>query len=217
MLKLIFLLIGVIGCLEYVFGHGMVLNPASRSSRWRFNSSAPVNWDDNQLYCGGFGVRKFSMLWIMLKDFSIFFSYLTTQAQWSINGGKCGLCGDDFRNSRPRSNEYGGRFGEGIVVANYPINGLLPVSIRITANHIGYFMFDLCKMDNEGESEECFDRYPLKLADGADRYPVRGGILGMFDMTLKLPAGLTCQHCVLRWIYVTGQIRLLETVEIEID
>lgn len=65
-------------------------------------------------------------------------------------------------------------------------------------------MFDLCKMDGSGESEECFSKYPLKLVNDADRYPVRGGILGMFDMTLKLPPGLICDHCVVRWIYVTG-------------
>lgn len=58
MLKLIILLIVAAGYIEQVLSHGMVLNPASRSSRWRYNSSAPVNWDDNQLYCGGFGVRK---------------------------------------------------------------------------------------------------------------------------------------------------------------
>lgn len=69
---------------------------------------------------------------------------------------------------------------------------------------MGYFIFDLCNMDGSGESEECFGNYPLRLENGDDRYPVRGGVLGMFDMTLKLPVGLTCNHCVLRWIYVTG-------------
>lgn len=68
MLKLLFLLIGVIVCIEYVLGHGMVLNPASRSSRWRFNSSAPVNWDDNQLYCGGFGVLDFWFSYAFVQE-----------------------------------------------------------------------------------------------------------------------------------------------------
>lgn len=41
----------------YVSGHGMLWEPVSRSTRWRFNSSAVPNWSDNQLYCGGFSVR----------------------------------------------------------------------------------------------------------------------------------------------------------------
>jgi len=35
----------------------MMLNPAGRSSRWRYDSSAPTNYDDNSLYCGGLWVR----------------------------------------------------------------------------------------------------------------------------------------------------------------
>lgn len=49
--------LGVIVGIGYVAGHGMVMNPVSRQSRWRFNSSAPINWDDDQVYCGSFGVR----------------------------------------------------------------------------------------------------------------------------------------------------------------
>jgi len=37
-------------------GHGMMLSPTGRSSRWRYDSSAPTNYDDNALYCGGFWV-----------------------------------------------------------------------------------------------------------------------------------------------------------------
>lgn len=37
-------------------GHGMMLSPVGRSSRWRYDSTAPKNYDDNGLYCGGFWV-----------------------------------------------------------------------------------------------------------------------------------------------------------------
>lgn len=40
-----------------IFGHGMLLNPVSRGSRWRYDSKAPTNFDDNQLYCGGYSVN----------------------------------------------------------------------------------------------------------------------------------------------------------------
>lgn len=37
-------------------GHGMVMDPVNRASRWRVDPTAPTNWDDNQLYCGSYGV-----------------------------------------------------------------------------------------------------------------------------------------------------------------
>lgn len=45
------------GFIQIVFGHGMLLDPVSRGSRWRFDARAPINYDDNQLFCGGFSVR----------------------------------------------------------------------------------------------------------------------------------------------------------------
>lgn len=45
--------------LESVYGHGMVLDPVNRGSRWRYDSSAPTNYDDNGNFCGGFYVIKF--------------------------------------------------------------------------------------------------------------------------------------------------------------
>lgn len=44
-----------------VSGHGMMLEPASRSSMWRTHSNCPINYDDNGNCCGGFAV-SISML-----------------------------------------------------------------------------------------------------------------------------------------------------------
>lgn len=62
MSKLLFALFALIACafIGTVSGHGMLWEPVSRSTRWRFNSSAPPNWSDNELYCGGFSVRVMS-------------------------------------------------------------------------------------------------------------------------------------------------------------
>jgi len=42
-------------------GHGRLMNPPSRSTIWRFQEFAhlnPVaNYNDNELFCGGFAVR----------------------------------------------------------------------------------------------------------------------------------------------------------------
>jgi hypothetical protein len=46
-----------------VSGHGMMLDPPNRSSVWRDEKlkelfNATENWADNELYCGGKGVRN---------------------------------------------------------------------------------------------------------------------------------------------------------------
>lgn len=105
----------------------------------------------------------------------------------------------------PRANEHGGRFGKGIIVGSYRSGGILPVGIMITTNHKGYFRFNLCNMDGSRETDACFDANPLKLENGADRYEVTEFRNGMFNVNLRLPAGLACKQCVLQWTYVTGK------------
>ena len=39
-----------------VLGHGYLQEPPSRSSMWRFGFNTPHNYNDNQLFCGGFDV-----------------------------------------------------------------------------------------------------------------------------------------------------------------
>ena len=36
--------------------HGHLMDPVSRSSMWRRGFNTPVNWNDNEVFCGGFGV-----------------------------------------------------------------------------------------------------------------------------------------------------------------
>ena len=39
--------------------------------------------------------------------------------QYEQNDGKCGVCGDNWADPRPRENEAGGTYGKGVIVANY--------------------------------------------------------------------------------------------------
>jgi len=39
-------------------GHGRLLEPPGRSSMWRRGFNTPINYDDNQLFCGGYDVSK---------------------------------------------------------------------------------------------------------------------------------------------------------------
>lgn len=54
--------------LDAVLGHGMMLNPPSRSSLWRTNPNAERNYDDNAIFCGGFQVSTpFTILYFCFQ------------------------------------------------------------------------------------------------------------------------------------------------------
>ncbi|KAH8330908.1 hypothetical protein KR067_008844 [Drosophila pandora] len=159
--------------------HGMMLSPVSRSSRWRYDSSAPTNYDDNGVYCGGF--------WKQTE-----------------NDGQCGLCGDDWSLEQPRPNELGGKYGSGVIVQTFTGTTKAEINVKITANHLGYFSFHLCNIDEQGsESEECFNQYPLKFTDDTLKYYINS-TTGEIPVTVQLPTNLNCIHCVLRWTYTAG-------------
>lgn len=101
--------------------------------------------------------------------------------------------------------EHGGTYGQGVIVKSYKSGGLLPVSVMITANHLGYFYYQICKMDGARESKECFAANSLKLVNGQDKFPVASSTTGWYNTTLQLPSGLTCNHCVLQWTYNVGK------------
>lgn len=155
----------------------MLWDPPSRSSMWRFDYPTPINWDDNQVYCGGFGV------------------------QWDQNGGKCGVCGDPYQDPLPRDNENGGLYGLGIITKTYEKGSVIPITVRLETPHDGYFTFQLCNLDQSKEVDECFK--PLKFADGSDKF---GPVTEEKDykMQLQLPEDVTCQQCSLRWHYRVG-------------
>ncbi|CAH0551843.1 unnamed protein product [Brassicogethes aeneus] len=176
-LSLVFLLFGFIYGIN---GHGMMLEPPNRSSLWRFDETSVKNYDDNANFCGGF-------------------SY-----QWELNDGKCGVCGDPVNEPHPQRNENTGIFGQGKVVRTYESGSVINISILITANHLGDFSYSLCKLEdpNAPESgEECFQ--PLKFANGSDIfqiYPLDFHV----ENQVVLPENITCDRCVLRWHYHTG-------------
>jgi hypothetical protein len=163
-----------------VLGHGYLSVPPGRGTRWRTDRSAPINYDDNGSNCGGYA------------------------NQWTTWGGKCGLCGDPYQNPTPRAHEFGGVYGgTGVIVAGYSKGAVIEVTVKLTANHLGKYIFHICNLDAQSESEECFDKYQLTTADGATEYPI-GTSTGDYKIQLQLPANLTCNRCVLRWTYVAG-------------
>lgn len=55
-----------------VSGHGRLIEPPSRSTMWRYGFNNPPNFNDHEIYCGGF------------------------TRQWQTNKGQCGICGDPY-------------------------------------------------------------------------------------------------------------------------
>ena len=51
-----------------VYGHGRLINPPQRSSAWRYGYEVPANYNDNELFCGGFQVREFCT-GLLLREF----------------------------------------------------------------------------------------------------------------------------------------------------
>lgn len=41
---------------DFIQGHGRMLEPPMRSSAWRYGFPTPKNYNDNELNCGGFPV-----------------------------------------------------------------------------------------------------------------------------------------------------------------
>ena len=77
------LLLSILSCqLILVNCHGRLLVPPARTSAWREDPiKFTVNYDDNEMFCGGFNT------------------------QWLVNKGKCGICGESY--SEKKSYEKG--------------------------------------------------------------------------------------------------------------
>jgi len=181
MVKLQVILIATIFAIAGVNGHGRFMKPVSRSSVWRVpefqGQNPPPNYDDNQLYCGGIH-------------------------QADDPGSNCGVCGDPKSQASPRDNERGGKYAKGIITGRYNAGQVIDVEVDLTTSHLGNMEWRLCADAND-ESQECFNRHVLQLADGSGtKYPA--GPTGMYRTRVKLPDGVRCNHCVIQWNYRAG-------------
>ncbi|XP_023344479.1 uncharacterized protein LOC111713764 [Eurytemora carolleeae] len=154
--------------------------------QFRFGFPNPVNYNDNELYCGGFSV------------------------QWDENKGKCGVCGDRFDEPIPRSHEGGGKYGNGIIGRRYSMGQTIDIEIDISANHWGHFELKLCPINGKNTiaTQECFDKHPLVLANNVRSHkfyvPLDSPKITVFNYKVNLPIGVTCSQCVMQWTYYTG-------------
>ncbi|XP_044755285.1 uncharacterized protein LOC123314213 [Coccinella septempunctata] len=170
---------------DHVLGHGRLMDPPARNSMWRFGFPNPVNYNDNELFCGGYAI------------------------QWEQNSGKCGVCGDAYHLENPRPHEAGGTYAKGIISRHYSVGQEVDIEIELTANHYGHFEFFLCPNNNPTQeaTPDCLKRYPLYIAGTKDfRYviPEDGKKKAVFRYRVQLPPYVTCTQCVIQWSYYTG-------------
>ena len=162
-----------------VLGHGMMLDPASRNSAWRYFPDRPKQWTDNELNCGGFSV------------------------QWNQNKGKCGVCGDAYHIANPKYVYPGEYAKDGFITKTYKEGETIQVTIKITSNHQGFFRFSVGKLVNRPITQNQLDHVLLQ-PDGSNTWQLHSSENGEYHIKLDLPKGLTCDHCVLQWWWTVG-------------
>lgn len=179
-LSLLVVVVVVLVAVVEVQGHGRLWEPASRASAFRLGFDTPPNYNDNQLFCGGF------------------------THQWYRNQGKCGICGDPYDGIK--HHEAGGKYATGRILTSYMQGEVIRAHVEITANHKGYIEFRICAHNDVTTSatQECLDENVLQLADGSGtRFNIDADMREVF-VDLKLPEELTCSQCVFQWKYNTG-------------
>lgn len=177
-----------------VVGHARLLHPPSRASMWRFGFNAPIDYNDNEGFCGGAAVLH------------------------ETYNGKCGVCGDVW-DPIPRAHERGGPFYSGYVTATFKAGEIVTAVVQLTANHGGFFEFRVCPYDNPeaGDleldtagkmvevSQACLDKHLLRMENGqGTKFYLNSTNIGYYNASVKLPVDLHCKKCLFQWRYKTG-------------
>lgn len=121
------------------------MDPPARNSMWRFGYPNPVNYNDNELFCGGYAgplfrinhinrrciksirsLREMYMkIQISLLIILLLFLLLCRLVQWVQNKGQCGVCGDAYHLKEPRPHEAGGEYAKGTIVRHYTVGQVI--------------------------------------------------------------------------------------------
>ena len=171
-----------------VSSHGRLISPPGRSTAWRFGFDTPINYNDNELFCGGFA------------------------RQWNqVNQGKCGICGDPFDEAVKDHELPNGKYTKPIrLTGNYSLGEQITIKVDLTASHKGFFMFRICPDTsmNEEVTQDCLDQYVLKLMNEngsyQEKFPISDPTAKVYSIQALLPPKVTCSRCLLQWTYTAG-------------
>jgi len=169
-----------------VYSHGFMKSPLARHALFELpDSEKPPNWWDH--------------------------TYWDAQGVWCGNVDQdvavstCGRCGDP-----PGGADFnlGGVYGLPVITGNYTAGSTIRVDLEFGAMHYGYMEVELCPV--EVESDGCFTR--LEITGGSQQVrldnrmclPLDGTTTRHEYATVRLPAGIRCNRCTLRWTYRTA-------------
>lgn len=107
----IFCFFVIVSLVILVFGYGMLIDFVSRNFVWRFFLNCFVQYIDNELNCGGFSV------------------------QWSMNKGKCGVCGDVYYFKNLRYVYLGEYVKDCFIMKIYNEGQEIEVKVKIILNY----------------------------------------------------------------------------------
>lgn len=51
------------------------------------------------------------------------------------------MCGDPYTAAHPQDNENTGKYGQGVIVAEYEEGSVINISVLLTSNHKGFFNY----------------------------------------------------------------------------
>ena len=82
------------------------------------------------------------------------------QYQHVMAGGRCGICGDPWGAKVKHHEAPGGKYAKGVITGTYKAGSVVPVTVQITANHMGYFVFKMCPNNDPSRDpqQSCFDK-----------------------------------------------------------
>merc|ERR1739838_1025738 len=156
--------------------HGRLIDPASRGSAFRFGFDNPSDWNDNAGVGGGHSNQK-------------------------SHDGKIGMCGDPVQG--PFLHEAGGKFANGIITKTYSKGQKIDVTVEFTANHGGWFEFQICgpmKDKFHKITDDCLKPMNILQVEGKDipagttRFTMPEKRKGNWNIVVQLPSDLTCDR-----------------------
>ncbi|WAR30089.1 hypothetical protein MAR_003657, partial [Mya arenaria] len=92
--------------------------------------------------------------------------------------------------------DIGGKYVTGTIVRSYVMGSKIDVTIKLTANHRGWWEFRLCPLRNSNTAVtmECLDQHVLVIEDESTRYDLVKNYVngaGSFHVKLQLPDDVT--------------------------
>ena len=140
----------------------------------------------------------------------------------NIRNTTCGICGPIY-NGEPNkfhqvwkngpqkfvklsSYEDNSPIYTGDIVASYNPGQTIDTTIHVGALHKGgVHTFKICRASlGQDPTQECLDANALKFSTGNKVEDLKDGTKNNYEYKIKLPEGLTCDHCVLQWQWITA-------------